>query len=45
MMKIQMQEVDGQLILQVEGRLAGAFVRQVPLEPKFIQFLLEMGGD
>jgi anti-anti-sigma regulatory factor len=29
MMKIQMQELDGQLILQVEGRLAGAFVPEL----------------
>ena len=29
MMKIQMQELDDQLILQVEGRLAGAFVPEL----------------
>jgi anti-anti-sigma regulatory factor len=29
MMKIQMQELDGQFILQVEGRLAGAFVPEL----------------
>jgi anti-anti-sigma regulatory factor len=29
MMKIQMKEVDDQLILQVEGRLAGAFVPEL----------------
>ena len=29
MMKIQMKELDGQLILQVEGRLAGAFVPEM----------------
>jgi anti-anti-sigma regulatory factor len=29
MMKIQMKEVDGQLVLQVEGRLAGAFVPEL----------------
>lgn len=29
MMKIQMQELGGQLILQVEGRLAGAFVPEL----------------
>ena len=29
MMKIQMKELDGQLILQVEGRLAGAFVPEL----------------
>jgi anti-anti-sigma regulatory factor len=29
MMKIQMKEVDGVLILQVEGRLAGAFVPEL----------------
>jgi anti-anti-sigma regulatory factor len=29
MMKIQMNELDDQLILQVEGRLAGAFVPEL----------------
>jgi anti-anti-sigma regulatory factor len=29
MIKIQMKELDGQLILQVEGRLAGAFVPEL----------------
>jgi anti-anti-sigma regulatory factor len=29
MMKIQTTELDGQLILQVEGRLAGAFVPEL----------------
>ena len=29
MMKIQMKEVDDQLIFQVEGRLAGAFVPEL----------------
>jgi anti-anti-sigma regulatory factor len=29
MMKIQTKELDGQLILQVEGRLAGAFVPEL----------------
>jgi anti-anti-sigma regulatory factor len=29
MMKIQMKELDDQLILQVEGRLAGAFVPEL----------------
>ena len=29
MMKIQMKELDEQLILQVEGRLAGAFVPEL----------------
>jgi len=29
MMKIQMQEGEGQLVLQVEGRLAGAFVPEL----------------
>ena len=29
MMKIQMKELDGQLIIQVEGRLAGAFVPEL----------------
>ena len=29
MMKIQMKELDGQLVLQVEGRLAGAFVPEL----------------
>jgi len=29
MMKIQAQELDGQLILQIEGRLAGAFVAEL----------------
>jgi anti-anti-sigma regulatory factor len=29
MMKIQMKELAGQLILQVEGRLAGAFVPEL----------------
>jgi len=29
MMKIQIQERDGQLVLQVEGRLAGAFVPEL----------------
>jgi anti-anti-sigma regulatory factor len=29
MMKTQMKELDGQLVLQVEGRLAGAFVREL----------------
>jgi hypothetical protein len=29
MMKIQMKELDGQLILEVEGRLAGAFVPEL----------------
>ena len=29
MMKIQMKESDGQLTLQVEGRLAGAFVPEL----------------
>ena len=29
MMKIQMQEGGGQLVLQVEGRLAGAFVPEL----------------
>lgn len=29
MMKIQVKELDGQLILQVEGRLAGAFVPEL----------------
>jgi anti-anti-sigma regulatory factor len=29
MMKIQMTELDGQLILQVEGRVAGAFVPEL----------------
>ena len=29
MMRIQMKEVAGQLILQVEGRLAGAFVPEL----------------
>ena len=29
MMKTQMKELDGQLVLQVEGRLAGAFVPEL----------------
>jgi anti-anti-sigma regulatory factor len=29
MMKIQMKELDGELVLQVEGRLAGAFVPEL----------------
>jgi len=29
MMKIQMKELDGQVVLQVEGRLAGAFVPEL----------------
>jgi anti-anti-sigma regulatory factor len=29
MIKIQVKELDGQLILQVEGRLAGAFVPEL----------------
>jgi anti-anti-sigma regulatory factor len=29
MMKIQMKEIDDQLILQVEGRLSGAFVPEL----------------
>jgi len=29
MMKIQMKELDDQLVLQVEGRLAGAFVPEL----------------
>jgi len=31
MMKIQVKELDDQLILQVEGRLAGAFVPELEL--------------
>jgi anti-anti-sigma regulatory factor len=29
MIKIQMKELDGQVVLQVEGRLAGAFVPEL----------------